>query len=136
VIADANTYKTWLQTNEIPLNVTKLGGGPKGETLRMALTKNEAKAMEGKVGYKGGAQNMYEGTVEGLAKGFFGFVHDKAGFHVFDNWKELAEFRRTGRMPAGGETVKNGPDGATVAYANKSEDLKKRFNDLHSLSVK
>lgn len=136
VLADAKGYKTWLQTNEIPLGVTKIGGGPHGETLRFELSKKEAKVMESKVGFKGGAQNLYEGTTEGLAKGFFGFVRDKAGYHVFDSWKDLAAYRRTGRMPAGGETVKNGPDGVSVAYANASEELKKRFADLHDLNTK
>lgn len=133
VIADAKIYKTWLQTGEIALNVTRIGGGPKGETLRMALTKNEAKAMEGKVGYKGGAQNMYEGTVAGLEKGFFGFVMKNDHYYAFDNWKQLDGFRKTGQMPAGANTVKNGaPDGKTVTYANNSEELAKRFKETNT----
>ena len=134
VLADAKGYQIWLQTGEIPLGVTKIGGGKKGETLRFELTKREAKIMESKVGFKGGAQSLYEGVTEGLPKGFFGFVRDKAGFHVFDNWNELKAYRQTGKMPTGGDVVKKGQDGATVFYANKSDELKQRFAKLHDLS--
>jgi hypothetical protein len=133
VLADAKGYKTWLQTNEIPLGVTLIGSGPHGETLRFELNKKEAKVMESKVGFHGGAQNMYEGKTEGLPKGFFGFVMDKNVYHVFDNWKQLESFRKNGRMPEGSETVKGGaPDGSTVVYANKSADLVQRFKDTNT----
>ena len=133
VLADAKGYKTWLKTDEIPLGVTAIGSGPHGETLRFELTKKEAKVMESKVGYHGGAQNMYEGKVEGLAKGFFGFVMKGDHYYAFDNWKQLDGFRKTGQIPAGANTVKNGaPDGKTVTYANNSEELAKRFKETNT----
>lgn len=136
VLADAGGYKTWLKAGEIPLGVTQIGGGKKGETLRFELNKKEAKAMESKVGFKGGAQSLYEGLTEGAVKGFFGFVRDKSGFHVFDNWNELKAYRQNGRMPVGGDVVKKGQDGATVYYANKSGELKQRFATLYDLDAK
>ena len=133
VLADAKGYKTWLKTDEIPLGVTKIGSGPHGETLRFELSKKEAKVMESKVGFQGGAQNMFEGKVEGLPKDFFGFVMDKDVYYAFDNWKQLDGFRKTGQMPAGANTVKAGaPDGKTVVYANNSEALVQRFKDTNT----
>lgn len=128
VLADTKDYKIWLKTGEIPLVVTKIGVGPNGETLKIALTKKEAKAMEKKVGFTGGAQNLFEGKVEGLEKGFFGFIVNNDRYYVFDNWKQLDAFRKTGQMPAGAQTVEGGaPDGKAVVYAVKSDALAARF---------
>lgn len=133
-LADAKSYEVWVQTGEIPLVVTRIGAGPKGETVKLALTKNEAKAMEGKVGFTGGAQNLFEGKIEGLEKGFFGFVGDEQRYVVFDNWKQLDAYRKTGAIPAGATRVANGgPAGATVVYATRSDELIARFKKLNGL---
>lgn len=129
-ISDKKDLKNFLAFDEIPKTVTKIGGGPKGERVVFSLTSNEAKAMEGKVGFQGGAQRMYEGAVQGLDKGFFGFVVKGGKYHVFDHWAQLAAYKRGGKMPAGSKTVaKAGPKGATVVFANSSEELAKKFAD-------
>lgn len=134
VLADAKSYEVFVQTGEIPLVVTRIGAGPKGETLKLALTKNEAKAMEGKVGFTGGAQNLFEGKVQGLEKGFFGFVGDERSYVVFDNWKQLDAYRKNGTIPAGATTEQGkGPNGTTVVYATRSDELIARFKKLNGL---
>jgi hypothetical protein len=135
VLADADGYKLWLKTGEIPLVVTQIGVGPHGETVKLALTKAEAKAMESKVGYHGGAQNLFENKIDGIEKGFFGFVANDDGYFVFDNWKQLDAFRKGGSVPAGAQTVSGGaPDGKNVVYAVKSDELVTRFKALNSVN--
>lgn len=132
VISDAKDYKTWIKTGEMPLAVTKFGAGPHGETVKMSLTKNETKGMEKKAGFRGGAQNLYEGTVEGLNKGFFGFVMTGEHYYVFDNWNQLSSFRKTGTMPSNDGDTGTAPDGKAVSYAFRSAELEKRFQDLNT----
>lgn len=119
VLADLKTYQSWLQTDEIPLAVTKIGVGPGGETLKMALVKDEAKAMEGKVGYKGGAQRMYEGETAGLEKGFYGEIHKGGVIHVFANWAELQSFRK-GAAPSAAPASQTGPNGEKVIFVGQA----------------
>lgn len=117
VLSDYKEYQTWLKTNEIPLVVTKIGVGPRGETVKLGLIKKEAKAMEKTVGYKGAAQKMFEGELVGLEKGFYGEVHKENRIWVFENGKDLAAFQTSGEVPCGITQVGAGPGGKTVVFA-------------------
>lgn len=132
VFSDANDYKVWLKTGEMPLGVTKFGFGPNKETVKMSLTKNETKAMEKIVGYKGGSQNLYEGNIVGIAQGFFGMVKTDDSYYVFDNYTALVAYKKSGA--ASGYTDGNGPDGTKVIYVGASSEPKElviRFKGLH-----
>ena len=134
VLADLKTYQAWLKTGEIPKMVTKIGAGPKGETLKIALTSNESKAMETKVGFKGGAENLYDNKVDGLEKGFFGFVLLDSDYVVFSNWKQLDAYRKSGSVPAGAEKLAgSGPNGANVVYVGKTDDMVAKFKSANNL---
>lgn len=131
VFADPKSYKVWLKVDEIPLVVTKFRVGPNGEKGKFALTKDETKAMEKIVGYKGGAQNLYEGNVQGIAKGFFGFIQLEDGStYVFDNWNALVAFRQNGTASG---YVGTGPKGKVIYVGAASEptELVARFAALH-----
>jgi hypothetical protein len=129
VLADKKDVQVYLKANEIPLRVTKIGGGPNGERLVFALMKNEAKAMEKKVGYKGGAQQMYEGALEGNDKGFYGEVMKGGRYVVFGSWKDLQAFRQSGDASAvsSGTTA----DGKPVTFTTDKPDVLARFKELH-----
>lgn len=140
VLSDLKDYQTWLKTDEIPLVVTKIGVGPNGETVKMGLIKREAKAMEQIVGYKGGAQRMYEGDITGLEKGFYGEVHKENRIWVFENGKDLADFRKSGEVPCGITQVGAGPEGKTVIFGQnckaaakaKPEAAMEKFKTLYA----
>ncbi len=137
VISDKKDLKNFIQFDEIPKTVTKIGGGPKGERVVFSLTSTEAKAMEGKVGFQGGAQRMYEGAVAGLDKGFMGMVSKGGKVAVFDNWNALVAYRKSGKTPAGGASVKGaGPKDETVTFYGNAEELKTRFADAVSIPKK
>ena len=130
VFSDAKDYKVWLKTGEMPLGVTRFRAGPNGETVKMSLTKTETKAMEKVVGYKGGAQNLYEGNIEGLAKGFFGFLKQGDTYYVSDSWKALAALKKGGASD--GATAQW--DGKSIVYlgaASVPAELAARFAALH-----
>ena len=129
VLSDKKDVQVFLNTGEIPLRVTRIGGGPNGERLVFSLMKNEAKAMEKKVGFKGGAEQMYEGTLDGNDKGFYGEVLNGGRYYVFGSWKDLKAFRQNGTATAlsTGTTA----DGKAVAYTTSDPDALARFNELH-----
>jgi len=129
VLADKKDVKVYLTAGEIPLRVTRIGGGPNGERLVFALVKNEAKAMEKKVGYKGGAQQMYEGALEGYDKGFYGEVMKGGKYYVFATWADLTAFRKNGTI----NPVSTGAtsDGKPVVFATSNSEALARFKELH-----
>jgi hypothetical protein len=129
VLSDKKDVKVYLTANEIPLRVTRIGGGPNGERLVFALMKNEAKAMEKKVGYKGGAQQMYEGTLEGNDKGFYGEVMKGGSYFVFGTWKDLQAFRQSGA--ANPVSTGTAADGKPVTFTTDNADVLARFKELH-----
>lgn len=115
--SDYKDYQIWLKTDEVPLVVTKIGAGPKGETVKLQLNKTEAKAMEKTVGYKGATQKMYEGELVGIESGFYAEVIRPERIWVFENGKDLHEFQKSGEVPCGITNIGAGPDGKTVVYA-------------------
>lgn len=129
VLADKKDVQVYLTAGEIPLRVTNIGGGPNGERLVFALVKNEAKAMEKKVGYKGGAQQMYEGTLQGHDKTFYGEVLKGGRYVVFGSWQDLQAFRRSGAAnPVSSATT---ADGKPVTFTTNSAEVLARFRELH-----
>jgi hypothetical protein len=130
VLSDAGDYKVYVATNETPLVVTKIGAGPKGETLRFALTKKDAKAMEKIVGYKGAAQKMYEGDMAGADTNFYGEIHDAGKIYVFGDWASLAAYRKSG-VANGSSQDGAGPEGETVVFVNAGPDAQSRFASLN-----
>lgn len=139
--SELKAYQTWLKTGEIPLVVTKIGAGPNGETLKMQLSKADAKAMETKVGYKGAAQRMFEGDLKGVEYGFYGEIVTDTRFSVFSDWNDLDSFRKTHDAPCGVTNVGGGPEGKTVVFvqnckaaqAGKPEVAMARFKATYGL---
>jgi hypothetical protein len=131
VLADSKDFTSLIKLGEVPKTVTKIGGGPNGERLIYDVSSSESKIMETKVGFKGGAQEMYEGTREGLQKGFFGVMFKDGQYVVTDSWSVAKQFR-SGVLPSGGVSAGPSPDGKTVSYI-VSGDLKEaqaRFEKL------
>lgn len=130
VLSDAKDFIGLLKTGEVPKTVTKIGGGPNGERLIYGVTSSESKAMESKVGFKGGAQEMYEGNRKGLDKGFFGVLSINGRYVVTDDWS-IADGFRKGTVPAGGSTGTS-PDGKPVTYVVKGDvkEAQQRFAKL------
>ncbi|MGQ0696909.1 MAG: hypothetical protein ACT4PZ_01580 [Panacagrimonas sp.] len=139
--SDFKDYQSWLKTDEVPLVVTKIGAGPKGETIKLQLNKAEAKSMEKTVGYKGAAQKMFEGELVGIETGFYAEIIRPERVWVFENGKDLHEFQKSGEVPCGITQIGAGPEGKTVVYAQnckaaakaKPEAAIARFKKNYSL---
>jgi len=131
VLSDAKDFTSLIKLGEVPKTVTKIGGGPNGERLVYDVSSNESKVMETKVGFKGAAQEMYEGGREGLKKGFFGVMFKDGQYVVTDSWDVAKQFR-TGVLPTGAVPGSSSPDGKPVGYivAGDLKDAHSRFERL------
>lgn len=130
VLSDAKDYAGFRKTGEVPYSSKKIGGGPGGKTVVFGLVKNETKQLEKNPRMLGAAQKMFEGTLDGLTKGFFGVIEQQGAYYVFSDWASLKSFRDGGK--ASGFTAQ-APDGNKVIYANAAsepEDTAARFAKL------
>jgi hypothetical protein len=134
VFGDEAVYKEFLAGKEVPLLMTRIGAGPKRETVIFGLTKAESKKMPNLPQVA-----LFEGKQEGAA-GFYGEIHKDGRHYVFDGWKEMKDFRQTGEAPYVFTYVGAGPQRATVAYVrNKAQsktvptELIAKFRQFHAL---
>jgi len=135
VFGDAELYKAAVAGKEVPLALTRIGAGPKRETVVFGLTKAESKKVAGL-----GQVALFDGKAEGAAEGFYGEVFKDGRHYVFDSWKEMAAFRQAGEAPYVFTYVGAGPKRATVAYVRSKAQSKTvpteligKFRQFHSL---
>jgi hypothetical protein len=69
IFDDFETYASFNQVGETAYRLTRIGAGPKGETLVFGLSKKDKKMCSGL-----GSVDLYEGTTEGITDGFYGEV--------------------------------------------------------------
>ena len=127
--SDFKDYQIWRQTGEVPLVVTHIGAGPNGETVKMQLNKEEAKAMETTVGFKGAAQRMFEGELLGKRDAFYGEIFGDSRVYVFEDGADLQAFQSAGHVACGITQIGAGPDGKSVVFAQSCENAAKRKPD-------
>lgn len=123
VIADAGDLKEFLGTGELPLRVTRIGGGPRGETVVFAIARPESKKTSGF-----GAVEMYDGRRKGADKGFYAEVFKDNKYHVFGDWASLEAFRKGDAASL--SQAGTGPNGEPVLTAQPA--LLERFKTLHA----
>lgn len=129
VLSDVDDVKLWLATGDIPLRVTRIGGGPKGETMVFGIAKPESKKKDGF-----GSVEMYEGRRVGAEKNFYAEVLQDNTWYAFGTWAELDSFRKTGKtvgMASGGASAA----GEAVLVAQPVDALTTRFRSLHGSGV-
>jgi hypothetical protein len=127
VIADAGDLKEFLGNGELPLRVTRIGGGPKGETVVFGIARPESKKKGGF-----GAVEMFDGRRKGAARNFYAEVCREGSCYVFGNWADLDAFRQSGSASGLSEAGLRGPSGEKVMVAQPAEALIERFKALHA----
>ena len=125
VIADTADLQNFTSSGELPLRVTRIGGGPKGETIVFAIAKPESKKTDGF-----GAVEMYDGKRQGAVKDFYAEIYRDNRYYVFGTWADLDAFRKSGST-SGLTASGTGPNGEAVMVAQPSDVLVARFSTLH-----
>ena len=127
VIADAGDLREFLGNGELPLRVTRIGGGPKGETIVFGIARPESKKKDGF-----GAVEMYDGKRTGAAKDFYAEICRDGKCYVFGSWADLDAFRKSGSASGLSSAGITGPNGEAVMVAQPADALIARFKTVHA----
>lgn len=134
IFDDFKTYASFNQVGETAYRLTRIGAGPKGETIVFGLAKQDKKMRSGL-----GSVALYEGTAEGIEEGFYGEVVEEGRIYVFSEWADLKSFLSVGEAPYRFTEIGSGPKGETVVYVlnkknkkNKPVELIAEFSKKHS----
>ena len=131
VFADADAYARFRWSGRVAHAVTAIGAD--GQAVQFALNPVEAREQEQRVGYRGAAQQMFEGRLAGHGDGFYGEVHRDGRIYVFASWSELQQFRRDGHVADAERLVDFGPEQQTVIVAGPPDIALARFRALHRM---
>lgn len=123
VIADVGDLREFNANGETPLRVTRIGGGPKGETVVFSIARPESKKKDGF-----GAVEMYDFKRKGADKDFYAEVQRDGTTYVFGDWASLEAFRKTGQ--ASGLASARGPNGESLMVAQPADKLVERFKAI------
>jgi len=134
IFDDYKTYQSFNQVGETAYRLTRIGEGPKGETIVFGLTKKDKKMRSGL-----GSVALYEGMAEGIAEGFYGEVIKESRIYIFSEWADLKSFLSVGEAPYRFTQIGSGPKGETVIFVLNKKNKKKQptalmleFNKKHS----
>jgi hypothetical protein len=132
VFYDFNEYKSFLKSGHPSFVLTKIGAGPKGETLVYVLTNETKKKREGIP-----SVDLMEGRLA-AAENFYGEMHMEGRTYVFSRFEDMAAVRKLGEAPLRHAKIGYGANGESVIFvlhdANKKkypEALVKRFDEMN-----
>ena len=120
VFYDRKEFKSFMKLGETTFRLTRIGAGPKGETMEFGLTKKDKK-HPGKVA----AINLYDGKIK-AGDHFYAEMYKNGRIYVFNNFKDMATVRNFGHPNYFYLSVGAGPKGETVVYVLNSKNKKKK----------
>lgn len=120
VFYDLKEFKSFMKLGETTFRLTRIGAGPKGETLVFGLTKKDKK-KPGKVA----AIKLYDGKLK-AGDNFYAEMYKNGRIYVFNNFKDMETVRNFGHPNYFYLSVGTGPKGETVVYVLNSKNKKKK----------
>lgn len=124
VFYDRPTFKSFLQVGETIYRLTKIGSGPKGETIVYGLTKADKKKPENVDAIK-----LYEGKIS-TPENFYAEMHKHGRIYVFSSFEDMKPVREFGHPNFFYTEIGAGPKGETVVYVLNKNTKKKRPDSL------
>ncbi|MDF1582610.1 MAG: hypothetical protein RQ733_07820 [Methyloprofundus sp.] len=122
---DFKVYQEFFDLGETTFRFTRIGAGPKGETVVFGLRKVDAKKPN-----ESGVMNLYDGKAEGIAVGFYGEVVDDGRIYIFSEWADLQSFIKVGEATFRYTDIGAGPKGETLVYVLNKNNKKKKPVEL------
>jgi hypothetical protein len=117
---DKKTYMNFLAHGETPYRLTRIGAGPKGETLVFGLRGKDKKKRSGIP-----AVELYDGKRK-PARDFYGEMVLEGRIYVLGSWKEMNKLRMTGEAAYRYTMIGAGPKGQTVVIVLNKHNKKKK----------
>lgn len=124
IFYDRKELAAFMQHGETTYRLTRIGAGPKGETIEFGLTKKDKK-KPGKVA----AIQLYDGKIE-AEDDFYAEMYKNGRIYVFNNFDDMATVRNFGHPNYFYMSVGGGPKGETVVYVLNSKTKKKKPLEL------
>jgi len=122
---DFKVYQEFLDLGETTFRFTRIGAGPKGETVVFGLRKaDKKKPMES------GVLNLYDGKAKGVSVGFYGEVVEDGRVYVFSEWADLQSFIKVGEATFRYTDIGAGAKGETLVYVLNKGNKKKKPVEL------
>lgn len=119
IFYDKHTYEEFLQLGETSFRLTRIGAGPKGETLVFGLPAADKKKTSAIP-----AIDIYEG--KRIPVNFYGEMRAEGRIFVFSTYADMKMVRETGEAALRFSDIGSGPKGETVVYVlNKSNKKEK-----------
>jgi len=133
VFYDYALYEDFLKHGHTAYMYTRIGSGPKGETLVFGLTKQDKKKREGIP-----SVDLMDGSLE-ASEDFYAEMRLEGRIFVFSSLKDMKAVRKTGEAAYRHAKIGYGPKGETVVFVlnkgNKKkypESLVKKFDSMNS----
>lgn len=123
VFYDQKLYHEFLSLGETPFRLTRIGAGPKGETLVFGLTKADKK-MKKPVA----AIELYDGKIKPGPVYAEMRKHDR--IYVFNTFEDMSTVRSFGHPNFMYTQIGAGPKGETVVFVLNKHNKKKRPDTL------
>ena len=124
VFYDRKLYKEFLSLGETAYRLTRIGAGPKGETIVFGLTKKDKKK-----GTNTTAVQLYENKMS-AGDNFYGETVRHGRIYVFSDFKDMATVRQFGHPNYFYTEIGSGPKGETVVYVLNKKTKKKKPVEL------
>lgn len=128
-------YEDFLKHGHTAYMYTRIGAGPKGETLVFGLTKHDKKKREGIPSVE-----LLDGKLP-AADDFYAEMRLHGRIYVFSSLEDMVGVRKTGEAAYRHAKIGYGPEGETVVFVlNKSnkkkypESLVKKFDGMNGKS--
>lgn len=113
-------FKSFMKLGETTFRLTRIGAGPKGETIEFGLAKKDKK-HPGKVA----VINLYDGKIK-AGDHFYAEMYKNGRIYVFNNFEDMATVRNFGHPNYFYMSVGSGPKGETVVYVLNHKTKKKK----------
>ena len=120
VFYDRGLYEGFKKTGHTAYMMARIGGGPKGETVKFALTGKDKKKREGIP-----SVDLFDGKLK-ASDSFYGEVYAEGRIYVFGSYAEMENFRKIGEAPLRYTEIGAGPKGETVVYVLNGSNKKKK----------
>ena len=132
---DMKTYQEFLDLGESSYRLTRIGAGPKGETIVFGLPKADKKKGE-----QTPAAMLWDGKME-AGEGFYAEMHKHGRIYVFYNMADMKHVRELGHPNYMYTEIGMGPKGETVVFVLNKKNKKKKpveqiakYKKMHGMS--
>jgi hypothetical protein len=118
VFGDAKNYLNYVSHGEVQLTRTRIGAGPKGQTVVFGITNDDVKKNAPSAG-----ELIFDGKhrVDGP---FYGEVYRNGRYYVFGAWADMQDYLKHNEIIFTHTRVGEGPKGETIVYALNKQTVK------------